>query len=99
MATQKMYASGLICEVVCSTCENRPCPHKTWLEKNACPRIVDCNEKLGHCCATCLNLAADKYCSEMAKEKKINARTNFRQFLIDDIFAHTCDKWTNEYED
>ena len=99
MATQKMYASGLICSVVCAECEHKPCPHKTWLAKNTCQKLIGYNEKLGHCCATCLHLVAEKYCGEMASEKKIDSRTNFRQFLIDDIFAHTCDKWTNEYEE
>ncbi len=99
MATQKMYASGLIINLVCETCEEKPCPHKTWIAKNACPRIVNYNEKLGRCCATCMHLAADKYCSKMADGKKITPRTNFRQFLIDDIFHRTCDKWGNTYEE
>lgn len=94
-----MYASGLICEVVCSACEDKPCPHTSWLEKNACPRIVSYNEKMGQCCATCMHLAAGKYCSKMADGKKIDSRTNFWQFRINDIFNHTCDKWTNTYEE
>ena len=99
MATQTMFASGLIINLVCETCEEKPCPHRNWLEKNSCPRIVDYNEKLGKCCATCLHLAADKYCSKMADGKKITPRTNFRRFLIDDIFHRTCDKWGNTYEE
>ena len=94
-----MYASGLIINLVCETCEEKPCPLKTWIAKNACPRIVSYNEKLGRCCATCLHLAADKYCSKMADGKKITPRTNFRQFLIDDIFHRTCDKLGNTYEE
>lgn len=100
MATQTMYASGLIINLVCVTCEEKPCPYRSWLEKNACPRIIEYNGKLGRCCATCLHLVDEKYCSEKKGNKKIDFRTDFNQFLIDgDIFAHTCNKWTNEYEE
>ena len=99
MDTQKMYASGLICKAVCSTCTDKPCPHRTWLERNACPRIINYNEELGRCCATCLHLVAEKYCGERARDKKITVRTNLSPFLVADIFNQTCDKWTNEFED
>ena len=36
----------------------------------------------------------------MARKEKIDYRTtDFSRFLVGDIFEHTCDKWTNEYEE
>ena len=98
--TRTMYASGLICGIVCEECGEKPCPRQNWLAKNACPRIIAYNEKLGKCCATCMHLVAEEYCSEKAGNKKVDASTDFSQFLIEeDIFQHTCEKWTNTYEE
>lgn len=100
MATKTMYASGLIINLVCETCEEKPCPHRNWLAKNACPRIVAYNEKLGRCCATCMHLVQEKYCGEKARGTRIEASTDLSRFLIpDDIFRNTCSHWTNTYEE
>ena len=100
MATQTMYASGLICGIVCPECENKPCPRQNWLAKNSCPRIIEYNKRLGRCCATCMHLVAEKYCGEKARKIKIDANTDFRRFIInDDIFEHSCKLWTNTYEE
>ena len=100
MATQTMYAFGLICGIVCPECKNKPCPYKSWVKKNTCTKIIAYNEKIGQCCATCMHLVAEKYCGEKARMMKYKANTDFSQFLIkDDIFKHSCKLWTNTYEE
>ncbi len=100
MATQTMYASGLICSIVCEECKQKPCPHQSWIAKNACPKIVAYNEQLGQCCATCMHCIDEQYCAEKADRKKRNANTDYSQFLIGkDIFQYSCDKWTNHFEE
>ncbi len=100
MAIQTMYASGLICKIVCPECKDKPCPYKSWVEKNTCPKIIAYNDELGQCCATCMHCVAGEYCKEKAGGEKVDASTDFSRFLIGgDIFEHTCDKWTNTYED
>lgn len=100
MTPQILYASGLICYAVCSDCPDKPCPYRNWLAKNDCPKIIEYNEQLGQCCATCCHLVANQYCAELARGKKITPATDFREYLInDDVFKHSCDKWTNIYKE
>lgn len=95
-----MSASGLICGIVCIEYKDKPCPYKSWVEKNTCPKIIAFNDKLGHCCATCMNCVAEKYCTEKAGRKKRNSNTDYSQFLNgENIFEYTCDKWTNTCEE
>lgn len=92
-----MYASALIRNLVCDDCENKPCPYKSWLQKNACTKIVSYNEKIGKCCATCLYCMWGEYCSERVKGNK---DVDPNDYLINwDIFEHVCDDWTNTWEE
>jgi hypothetical protein len=99
MATKTIYASDLVCQIICSKCEENPCPFQCWTEKNACQKIIAYNKELGKCCATCMHCVEGKYCSEKAKGVKVDALTDFSRFRIDDIFEHTCKKWTNTFEE
>lgn len=96
--TYHMYASSLIMGNVCDGCEVKPCPRQSWLSKNECPKIIAFNEQLGKCCATCLHLVLwneCNYCSAKRSEKE-KVYLNLHKYLItEDIFKHSCDKWTN----
>ena len=100
MATQTMYASGLICGIVCIECEDKPCPFHSWAEKNGCPKIIAYNDRLGQCCATCMHCVAGEYCRQKAGETNVDATTDFSRFLIgEDVFGYSCDKWANTWEE
>ena len=95
--TYTMYASGLIRSLVCDDCENKPCPYKSWLQKNSCPTIVAYCQNLGKCCATCLHCMWGEYCTEKVPEQKKHG-AHPDEFLIDwDIFEHVCEAWTNSW--
>lgn len=94
-----MYAYGLMFDIVCKDCSDKPCPRRSWLEKNACPKIIAKNEELGRRCATCMHLVAGQYCGEKARGKKIDAGTDLSRFLVGDIYRHCCEEWTNTYEE
>lgn len=99
MATQILYASGLVCDIVCGECQDKPCPYRNMQAKNACHKLIEYNEKLGKCCATCIHLVSNIYCGEKARGKKITPSADFQKFVIEeDIFKHSCSDWTNLYD-
>lgn len=96
--TYTMYASGLITSIVCVDCNENPCPRQNWLAKNECTKILDYNEQLGKCCATCLHLVAERYCSQKRKSEKEDVYANRYKYLVkEDIFKHKCKNWTNTW--
>ena len=84
--------------IVCDECENKPCPLRSWVKKNECPRIVAFNNQLGQCCATCMHCIDKIYCS--LKRKKGDTSMDFYKYLIrQDIFKYGCENWTNQYDE
>lgn len=77
-----MYASGLICRLVCRDCKEKPCSRQNWMEKNECPKIIEANERLGRCCATCLHCVDWKYCSQKRIDPNENVTFNLDKYLI-----------------
>ena len=100
MQEYKMYASGLITQLVCDHCEEKPCPHTSWLAKNGCPKIISYNEQLGKCCATCLHLIDERYCRKYRTNPDEDFIQNLAKYEIsDDIFKHTCPQWSNTWSE
>lgn len=95
-----MYAMGWIIGLVCVNCKDKPCPRRSWLEKNDCPIIIEYNTSLGKVCANCMHCVDNKYCSQKRKNRNEDVIGNLHKYVIgEDIFQHTCRKWTNTYED
>lgn len=97
--TSTMYAYGWIIARLCPTCQEKPCPRRSWLEKNACPTIIEFNASLGKVCATCMHCIDERYCAKKRKRNEPVISNLYKYVITEDIFKHTCRHWTNTYEE